>query len=282
MTFALILKLLIMASIFLSVLALALRAHWHDLFYLFRDWRLGLRAFVAMFVIVPAVAMALVALFDFPPPVEIALIALAFSPIPPLLPKKQLKAGGNESYVTGLLVGASLVSLVVTPLGMELAGVVFHIDTHVSPLSIALTLGIGVGAPLLFGLAGGRLLGQRAGPIADAIGKFSMILLLLCVVALLVAMAPAIGEVLGQGAIMALVAMILAGLAAGYALAGPSVENKVALSLAAATRHPGIAIGIAVSNFPDAQLAPAGILLFVLLNVIVAVPYTRFLETRTF
>ena len=49
------------------------------------------------------VAVALAVAFDFTPVVEVALLALAISPVPPLLPGKEFKAGGRASYTIGLL-----------------------------------------------------------------------------------------------------------------------------------------------------------------------------------
>jgi bile acid:Na+ symporter, BASS family len=40
-------------------------------------------------------------------------------------------------------------------------------------------------------------------------------------------------------------------------------------------RHPAIAIAIAQANYPDQKLAPAAILLYVLVSVIAAAPYLR-------
>lgn len=274
------LKLALVASIFLSVLALALRARAQDVFYLFREWRLGLRAFVAMFVIVPAVAILITLAFDLKPAVEIALVALAFSPVPPLLPKRQVKAGGSASYATGLLVAAALASLVVAPVGIALAGHVFGIETHVSLPSMIKTLTVVIAAPLALGLGAQRLFGAGCQAVAPALGHFAFLLLAVCALALFFIVAHALRAVVGDGTLPALLAMTLTGLAAGYWLAGPSVEQKAALSLAAASRHPGIAIGIATLNFPDAKLAPAAILLYFLLSAAVSVPFIHWLEKR--
>ncbi len=39
---------------------------------------------------------------------KIALVAVALSPVPPALPKKELKAGGSSASAFGLLVAAAL------------------------------------------------------------------------------------------------------------------------------------------------------------------------------
>ncbi|WP_380877906.1 transporter [Sphingomonas sp. DBB INV C78] len=280
MTLVEVFKLLLLLTIVLNVLAIALEARTQDVAYLFREWRLGLRALVAMFVVVPAVAILIAYFFDLKPAVKVALVVLAFSPVPPILPKKQLKAGGSASYVTGLLVAAAIVSLVVAPLGIELIGTIFGLDTGLSAVSIARVLAIGIALPLVLGLIGQRVLGDRTPKVAAMIARVASIMLLVGVVVLIVVMAPAMWTVIGDGTIVALIAMILAGLAAGYWLGGDVPQDKVVLSLAAATRHPGVAITIATSSFADAKLAPAAILLFVVLNAIVTIPWLRYLGKR--
>jgi BASS family bile acid:Na+ symporter len=64
----------------------------------------------------------MIAVFHLHPVVEITLIALAVSPIPPLLPKRALKAGGDASYTIGLLVAASLFAIFFVPFAVDLLG----------------------------------------------------------------------------------------------------------------------------------------------------------------
>lgn len=92
------------SSIFLTVFALGLNVSPKDTTYLFRNPGQLVRSLLPMYIIMPLVAAALIAAFDIHPAVKIALAALVVSPIPPLLPKKQLKAGGEGSYTIGLLV----------------------------------------------------------------------------------------------------------------------------------------------------------------------------------
>lgn len=273
MSFAGALKLLLALSIFLTVFSLALRAHAADVLHLFREWRLGLRAMAVMYVIVPTVAILITGLFHLKPSVEIALVALAFSPVPPLLPGKQIKAGGSATYVTSLLVMASLLSLFITPLGMYWTARLASLDVHVAPAAIVRIVLLSIMLPLVLGFVAGRLLGSRAVRVSAVLGNIANVLLLVCVLVLLFAMLPAIGRVIGDGTIIALAAMIVAGLAAGYWAAGTDPANKTALALAAATRHPGIAVAIATTAFPQERLAPAAIVLFALLSALISIPY---------
>jgi BASS family bile acid:Na+ symporter len=269
------LKLLIIASVFLSVLALALRAHAADVLYLFRNWRLGLRAFAAIYVIVPIVAALIVANVDLKHEVKVAILILSVSPIPPLLPKRQLKSGADSAYITGLLVGAALVSPIASPLGLELLGRAFGVDPQISFGRLAMTLAITILLPLLSGLALQRVLRSHAEKVADVLAKAAGLLLVGCALVLLVLLLPAIRHLLGGGTLLAIVGIIIAGLLAGNLAGGASPRNRTALSLAAATRHPGVAMGIATTNFPDEKAVLVAILLYVVVGVLVAIPVLR-------
>ncbi len=115
MDLAEILPLAIKASIALTVVGLGLTATLGDGVFLFRHPGLLLRSLLSMNVLMPLVAVGCAVAFDMPDSVEIALVALAVSPVPPILPTKELKAGGTRPYTLGLLVAIGLCSIVVVP-----------------------------------------------------------------------------------------------------------------------------------------------------------------------
>ena len=82
-------------SLLVIVFGYGLRAKFADLLYLYRRPALLLRSLIVVLVLMPDVAVALARWFDFTPTVEIALVALAISPLPPLLPTREAKAGGG-------------------------------------------------------------------------------------------------------------------------------------------------------------------------------------------
>lgn len=274
------LKLLIVASIVLGVFSLALRAHAADIAYLFRHRGALLRALLAMFVVVPAIALAVVLAFELKPGVEIALLVLSLSPVPPLLPGKQHKSGGGNAYITGLLVSAALFSLVAMPVGLHLFGSVFGRDLSVSAAGMAKTLAITIAAPMLAGFIGQKLLGGRADAVSRATHKISTLMLLAGAVALLVVLLPAMERLVGGGTVVALLGMILAGLGAGYLLGGPSPSDRAALALAAATRHPGVALSVVGAMMADQKQALIAILMSVVLNFIVGIPLVWLLRRK--
>jgi bile acid:Na+ symporter, BASS family len=117
--------LVINASIFLVVFALGLKAEMRDAFQLLRQPGLLIRSILAMNVIMALFAVTFAAIFDLPAVIEITLIALALSPVPPILPNKQEKAGGSHSYAIGLLLAASFAAIVIAPLAVPLIAGLF-------------------------------------------------------------------------------------------------------------------------------------------------------------
>ena len=93
MNLATLIPLALKASIILVIFILGLNVRPQDAAYLFRRPGKLMRSLLSMNVVMPLFAAGVVAAFELHPAVELALIALAVSPIPPLLPRKSLKAG---------------------------------------------------------------------------------------------------------------------------------------------------------------------------------------------
>lgn len=273
MTIAELIPLVIQTSILLLVFGLGLHATLEDVTYLFRRPGLLVRALLAMGVVVPFVAAVLAAVFDLYPPVEIALLLLAVSPVPPILPGKQLKLGGHASYVYGLLVTAALFAIVLVPLMIEVLGWVFQRDAHIAPAAIAKVVLITVLAPIVAGLAVRHFAPALAERIASFVTRLGTVLLVAGLLPILITAWPGIVSLIGNGTILAIAAVVIAGLIAGHLLGGPDPDDRTALAIASAMRHPGVALAIAKVNFPDEKLVFAAVLLFAVVNVIVTIPY---------
>lgn len=280
MSLIVVLKMAMVLSIVLMLFALALRAKVTDLYYLVTHWRLGLGAFVSMFVLVPAAAILMVWFFDLNRAVEIAIVAIAFSPLPPVLPGKQLKAGAQASYVTGLLFGATLVAIVIAPIGISLASRLLHIDAQLAPMSVAQPLIVSILFPVVLGLIAAPLLGHRVPAVSDVLGKIGSIILGVVMLCLAVLMFPAMWKLVGDGTLAVLAVMAIVGLVGGYLLGGPDLGNKGALALASSNRHPGVAIAIATHSLAHTEFVPAAVVLSLLVSTVLGGPVLSYLGKR--
>jgi bile acid:Na+ symporter, BASS family len=261
------------ASILLTVFGFGLQATLHDVQYLLRHPGLLARSLLAMFMVMPVIAVVLGQAFELRPLVQIALIALAISPVPPLLPGKEGKAAGHAAYALSLMGLVSLLSIVVVPLSIAVLGRYYGRSFAMPLAPIARVVVTMTLLPLATGLACRALVPGVAARLARPIKVVATVLLLAGVVAILVATMPAFIQLVGSGSVLTMAAFVVGGLLVGHWLGGPNGDEATVLALSTATRHPAIALAVAKANFPDEPLLGATILLYVVVATLVSVPY---------
>jgi BASS family bile acid:Na+ symporter len=262
-------------SIALNIFVLGLSATYRDATHVFRKPNKFLRAFVSMNVIMPLVAVALALVLDLNQAARVILVALSLSPVPPVLPRKALKAGGHENYAVGLLVAASVVAIVFIPLAVELIERVFGVPLQMPALAVATILVPYLLVPLALGMAVRAVAPAMADRLIKPVGMVAIALLVLSALPILLIAGQSFRSVIGDGTLVAFVAFALAGLAAGHLLGGPDPEDRTVLALYSSARHPGVAIAIAQVNFPELNLALAAALLALIVAAIVSAPYLQ-------
>ena len=268
-------------SVLCTVFGFGLKTTTHDLLYLIRRPGLLARSLLAMFVVMPVVAVSLALLFDFRPIVERALIILAISPAPPLLPRKGIETGGDqEHYALGLIAVLALSAIVVMPLEILALQVVTgrHLETAFG--AVVRVLVISILLPLAAGMAVRAFIPGLVGSIEKPLALIAKVLLPLGLLALLVLVGPGMWEVIGDGTLIAIITFVLVGFAVGHLLGGPDPDHSVVLALSTACRHPAIALSIAAANFPEERFG-ATILLCLILGAIAGIPYIAWQRRRT-
>jgi len=273
MSVAQLVKIAILLSVMLIVLGFSLLATWRDATSLFRNPSQLLRSLLAMNVLLPLFAAISVALVVLRPPVAIALITLSVSPVPPFLPKKQLKLVAHREYVYGLLGASSLLSIVLAPMTVALIGLVFSREASIAPAAIARVIALTVLVPFVLGLIIQRRVptfAVRASPVAS---KTGIALLVAAIVPVLITMWSAMISLIGDGTLLAIIAFIVVGLAVGHLLGGPDPDDRAVLALATATRHPGVALVIAAGISPGEKLVAPALMLYLLVSAIASAPY---------
>ncbi len=261
------------ASILLAVFAIGLTTRPQDVAYVVFRPRLLIRSLVSINVIMPLFASVIVAITHLQPVVEIVLITLSVSPIPPLLPKKAHKVAGDASYAIGLLVVAAFLAVGFVPLAVHWLGKAFGTQSEIPITTIALIVATKVLAPLGCGLMVHHFARPFAERIAKPLAAVASILLIVSVLPILVTKMPEILSLISSGTLLALAAFVLVGLVAGHLLGGPDPANRTVLALTTSSRHPGVAAAIATANFPHQTLVGSTILLYLLVNVIISMPY---------
>jgi BASS family bile acid:Na+ symporter len=221
-------------------------------------------------------AVALKLTFHLAPAVKIAVVALALSPVPPALPRKALKSGGTGSYAIGLVVSAALLSLVLIPGWLELLGSYFHFEVHLALDKIIPIVLEKIIVPLVAGTLVVRFAPKLAQRIVKPVFIVAAVLLIGAVLPVLFISWHAMWAMIGNGVLIAMVLFALAGIVLGHFLGGPNADNRSVLALATSARHPGIAMAIAVLNFPRQKSAVLIVILFhLIVTAIIAIPYMK-------
>jgi BASS family bile acid:Na+ symporter len=274
MTLKQIVLLALQISILLTVFSFGLKATIQDLLYVVRRPGLLARSLLAVFVILPLVTILLMRGIAFPLPVQVALIALAISPLPPILPRKESKSGGNTSYGIGLMATLGLVSIAVVPLVVAMLARFFGRQLTIAPGVIAGLVMKTTLVPLLAGVAVRLAFPALAARIETPVSIVGVVLLAAAALPVVGGALPAIWAQIGSGAVIAMALMTLTGLAIGHRLGGPDPDHAVVLALSTSCRHPAIALTIASTNYPDQQFAPL-IMLYLVVSGLVGIPYVR-------
>jgi BASS family bile acid:Na+ symporter len=254
-----------------------MRATFADVTSLFREsfrppHRL-LRALAAMYLVVPACAVGLGLAFDLPVAVRTAILAMAVSPIPPILPGKQLKLGGHREYVFGLIVAVSVCALVLVPVTVKLIGLVFSRETSFGPEAVARVIAMSILIPLAFGMVVRHVAPHWAARFAPWASRIGTLLLVAGVLPVLVKAWPAMESLVGHAAMIAIVALVVVAIVAGHWIGGPDPHDRSTLAVASAMRHPGVAMAIATQNMPDEPRIGAALLLYLLAAVVATSVY---------
>lgn len=268
------------ASIFLCVLVLGLRASIRDATVVFRSPYLLVSSVVSMYVMMPAVAIALATSFELHPAVKIALIALALSPVPPFLPQQVLKAGGAAPYTIGLLVASTVLSVVVIPVALEFFHRMLDVPLRLSGGQLTNVLLFTTVLPLALGMIIRRALPHAAERAMKPLSLVANVVLVLAALAVVLTYWRQLISLVGDGTLLVLIVFSIVGIVVGRALGGPSREQHTVLALSTASRHPAVAMVIAHATFPTQQLVAPAVLWALVTGAVVGGMYRARVKRR--
>jgi BASS family bile acid:Na+ symporter len=267
------------ASIFATVFGYGLHADRGDLVYLFRRPRLFVLSLLAIFIVMPVVALAMEVYLDFPHAARVGLVVIALSPIPQLLPKELVSGGGRSSYAFGLALAMALMSIVLTPFLVHFIGRLMNRPFAVGTGTIAEVLIPTVIVPLALGLVVQAVVPRFAARVAPPTLAVANVILLVALVALLSLVIGSVFEVFTLRALLAMIVFVAAGLAIGHVMAGPEPDDSMVLAIACSKRNPGIAIAIATQNFPEESFAPT-VIMYALVAGVLSTQYVNWVKRR--
>lgn len=269
-------RVLVGLGVGLVVIAIGVSARPGDTLLLIRKPQLGLRAMLAMFILVPAFVLLLTAMFPLALPLRAALLALAVSPMPPIILQQEIEAGGDADYSVGLQILGTGFSILVVPIMLMVIEAVFGVTGDFDPFAMSRILLVSVALPLGAGMLLGRLLPGRRRLMSLWAGRIGNAALLIAAVSVLFLIWPDMLRLIGGGVLLLTSLIIAFALAVGHWLGGPDEGNRGALAVACAARHPAVAIALSTAIFPAYSTPIVAVVeLFLLANIIITLPYMR-------
>jgi bile acid:Na+ symporter, BASS family len=265
------LLILLKTSIGVLIFAIGMTATAEDITYLWYRPALLVKSVIAMYVVMPMVAVVMNYGFDLPPKTELALIILAICAGAPLLPKKLIKFGGDPSYVFSLIVTTSLLAIITVPASLHvLAEIVPFKASVVTPSQVAGVILKTFLWPLGAGMVLRQLFPALAKIISNPLLKVSSIIMGICAIIALVSGFHLVFTV-GLQSVLAFAIFTGSALLAGHLLGGPDLSSRTALAISCSSRHIGLALLIAVNA--RGQQALALVVAYLLASAVISMMY---------
>jgi bile acid:Na+ symporter, BASS family len=265
-------KLVVAATIMLQVLAVGVQANPGGLLTCVRRPLWLVRIILAMFIGVPLLGVALVKMSSAPPAMKVSILLMAIAAVAPLLPRKLLKLGVGAAFADSLAAVTMVLAIPFVPITASVLGRMFGREMVVPATSVAVTLASTFLVPFAIGMALKAVLGAPALRVGEWANTISTIGLTGIVLVLVAVQFGTILPMMWQS-LPLIVGFAAGSLLIGHVLGGPDPRERTALAIATVTRHPGLALFIATSSFPNLQVLPP-ILSVIIGCAIVSVPYT--------
>lgn len=275
-----IINLVATVALFFMMVAVGLGLSVWDLLKVARDWRLALRAGIANYLLVPAVAVGLIFLFKPKPMVAAGFLIVVVCPGAPFAPVLAAIAKGAAATAVGVMAILAGSSAIIAPLLLRflLPLVAGHGDLTIKPMKIITTLIMSQFLPLGLGLALHHSKPRLAEQLQIPLNRFSALLNLGLVTLILVAQFKLLQQIRLSG-YMGMSIMVAATLLAGWLLGGTESNQRKTMAITTSARNVGVALVIVASSFPGTPVvtaATAFALFQIIAVVLVAIVWGHF------
>ncbi len=217
------------------------------------------------------------------PPAQLAIALMALCPSAPLTLRKAKEHGGDRDLAALLQVLAALTAIVSIPLLADLFRSSFGVQGwHIEPQQVAKQIISVQLLPLGLAVLVRRWRPDLANRLQAPIEKLAGLLLMLLIAVVLIKTFPLLaGYIPANGpALLVMVLVVLGSLVVGYGLGGPGRRDRVTGSLLTSMRNPGLALLFASLYAPTPEPVKVGILCFLLIRVLLSIPFLRWLRSE--
>lgn len=261
-------NLLVLILLIEMMITVGLGVPLRSLAVVFADAELLVRAGLANYFVVPAIAITLLYLFRAGPMVSAGFLLVAACPGAPFAPSLTGMARGNVSVSVALMVILAGSSAIVAPLCLSVLlpvvakGANLQIDSIRILRTLSLTQLIPLGVGLLVRSKRPAFAGKLQKPASLLMGLLSIAVLAL----LFWIQYPTLTQ-LRVRAFVGIGVLVLLSLLAGWAFGGGSSELRKAVGLTTSARNVGVSLVIATASFPD-SVAVTAVIVFALFQIV--------------
>jgi BASS family bile acid:Na+ symporter len=218
-----------------------------EFLWIWRRPALVLRAFFAIFVAMPILAIGVSRALQLARVAEVGLVVMAIAPGAPIALRRSLAAGGDRAFAPGLQVTVALLAVLTMPLSVAVLDELYAASASISPWQLLKQVWFAQFLPLVVGIAFGQLRSRWAAWLRPRLARLAQGLL---IALLALALAAFWGVMLAAGprVAIAIVLTTAAALFVGHALGGPEPATRTAVAISTAARNPGLALLAAALN----------------------------------
>lgn len=258
-------------SVSVLIMAIGMQSTVDDLTYLWRRPWLLFKSMLAMYVVVPLVAVLLARVLPVPHGLKVAVVVVAISAGAPLVPRKLMPLS-NDAYVFSVIATSSILAIVTVPLWLMALTSLSGTVPQITSMQVARLLGRAFLLPLAVGMGLRILAPGLSDMLADVLLKVGGIVLTAGGLVLLVLGWPLLREA-GWISLLVLGLLTVLALATGHLMGGPDEEDRTALAIACATRHLGIAVLVAAAV--PGQRTGVLVVAYLVASILASIPYIR-------
>jgi BASS family bile acid:Na+ symporter len=215
-----------------------------------------LASLAAAIVLAPAAALGLILVLEPAPAVAIGLaILMACPPAPLMIKSAPTIGGGDPAFMASLHLSLAALAVVTVPVLLHVLAIPLGFSAGVEPVAILSLLAKTILIPIGLGLAVRALVPTWADRFAALTGKVGTAGLLVVVVAVLVALYPALLN-MDAWSYVVIAAVCVTALAIGHWVGSRHAQERTILAVECGVRHPGLAVAIGSTSYTPQQALP--------------------------
>ena len=238
-----------------------------------RDWSFVLKMLLANFIVIPLVTILILRFTSFDPALHAGLLLSGLCAGAPFLIKLTQTAQHDAALGAATMVLLMVVTVIFVPVVLPLVLSGINVDAWAIARALLLQLLL----PIVIGMILAQALPGFVRAVQPWVAKLGNISLYILVAATLIGYFPNMLQIVGTGAILVGLLIILAAFAAGYLLNGGKDHHEDIGALGSAQRNTAAGVVIATQNFQD----PNVLVILVLANalgIVMLMVIARFLS----